>query len=189
MCVYRNGDELALGFVQTIGPIYPMSKDWIENLKFFKKSLTYNSTKIKAHTGFVEEYELLRKDIFDAIYREPPKTIQLVGFSQGSAVATLAMRDIMYNLPTIACHGTFYASPRVYDKRGAEEFCDAVMSNKRSTAIRCSWAGDPVTGLPPWIFGFKHISGEVVIGGDKHPLIRMDVHAHNQKKYLEELEK
>ena len=186
--IYRGGNTIALGFMQTIGPIFPPSPDWLENLKCWKKSLSFGADTVHAHAGFVEDYKLLWLKVESAIHIYDPKLIIITGFSQGSSVATLSFRDIIYNHQSIAVQATLYASPRVYAHDGANEFEDALKRRLDCSFERISWRGDLVTGLPPWFMGFKHVGKERFVGSG-HPLVRIDATVHNQNKYLEELEK
>jgi len=187
LTVYGSGDTMVIGFYCTKGSLWPMSKDWRTNLEAWKKSLSVGSTHYRAHAGFVKEYLSLRPEVFAQIREYLPKKIYLAGFSQGSAHATLAWRDIVENFPGISTEASVFGSPRVYSFASAHEFTTAIDRYPGHPVLRYTVSRDPVTTLPPWFFNFRHVGEETVLGGPKHWLIE-DANAHDPGRYLKALE-
>jgi len=187
--IYSDGSgKVVIGFDQTEGSLLEMSKDWIKNLKFWKKSLSIDSETYKAHEGFVEEYESVRQEITNFLATIQVKALVIVGFSQGGGTATLCVRDMVHWLPnSIRIIGIAYASPRVYGPLSAMEFESALKKHGNASMKRISWTGDLVTGLAPWVLFYKHVSKEIVIGGRKK-FFRLDASVHNIDKYISYIE-
>ena len=165
MTLYRSKDCLSLmfGFTCTKGAVWPPSKDWLENLQAWPKAFSVGTRKFLAMEGFLNEFLTMRPDILRLVAVYQPQEILVVGFAQGAAHATLAVRDILFNFPRTHVHGTVFASPRVYEERGAIEFMLA-LSASGSTFERINLWGDPVPGLPPWWLGYCHVMRAQHIG-------------------------
>ena len=188
--VYQgSGDTVIIGFDQTEGAIWPLSKDWWENLKAWKKSFSVGTEEWKAHAGFVREYLSVRNFVLDTLHYLTGVTQVIVsGFSQGAALATLCFRDILHSFPLLKVHGYAYASPRVESLFSSKEFEHKLKERKDCSFVRISWVGDAVTGVPPFIFNYRHVGNEIFIGGGDPPLFRLNGEVHNQDKYLEYIE-
>lgn len=162
-------------------------KDWERDLDFTKKSvgLLSKNKRIKAHEGFVKEYQQTRDNILDIINKTCPALIVVAGYSQGGAHATLCFRDILYNynIPTI---GITFASPRVYNRYGALEFERELQSRPDCRFTRLVRSKDIVPHLAPWIFNFRHICPATVIGVPKWSFYHT-VEDHYSSRYIEDL--
>lgn len=174
----QDSKELVFGFDSTRNNY----EDWKKNFNFASRAMTFGSSHSMAHSGFVDEYASLRNEVMDAIAIYQPKSITIGGFSQGAAHATLCMRDVMYNhkIPT-KCYA--FASPRVYDDRGSLEFDRALYERDDCYFRRITVYGDPVTDLPPWYLGYRHVGIQKMIG--RFAII--DVKVHNGSNYLREV--
>lgn len=165
LTVYRSADcyNLMFGFTCTKGAVWPPSKDWLENLQAWPKAFSVGTRKYLAMKGFLDEYLTMRVGILRLVALYRPREIRVVGFSQGAAHATLAVRDILYSFPLTPIHATVFASPRVYDERAAIEFM-LTLSGTGSTFERINIWGDPVPSLPPWWIGYCHVMRAQHIG-------------------------
>ena len=154
--VSANAMEMAVAFNGTLGSLYPPSKDWLENLRIWKKSFSVGTKKFRAMAGFVEEYLEVREEVLGWLAKYPSvNAIHISGYSQGGAHATLFWRDLVANRPDLVILGSVYASPRVYDIAGALEFESKV--NDQHHFERIELHGDPVPHLPPWWLLFRHV--------------------------------
>ena len=187
LTVYASGDVMVIGFYETKGTIWPPSKDWRTNLEAWKKSLSVGSKKYKAHAGFVKEYISLRPEVCAQIIEHLPKKIYLTGFSQGSAHAVLAWRDIVENFPAISAEAVVFASPRVYSWRSSREFDRATDRYPGHPVRRYTLSCDPVVKLPPWFFNYRHVGVETIIGDPKEWFLG-DPNVHDEGRYLKAVE-
>jgi hypothetical protein len=160
--VSDDGETLAIGFDGTIGNVFPPSKDWLENLRAWKKSFSIGTENYRAMAGFVEEYRSVRESVLGLVHVYCPRKIIVTGFSQGGAHAALAWRDMIYWYPSLDIHGTVFASPRVYDERGSLEFDMKLTPNH--TFERVNLWGDPAPAFPPSWMGFRHVGKNKMIG-------------------------
>jgi hypothetical protein len=152
---------------ETWGHFWAQGKDWLQNFRAWKKSLTVGSKVYQAHAGFVSEYVGLRDVIFAQIKVYQPGKITLTGFSQGAAHATLCHRDLLHNFPAIRVSTTVFASPKVYGMSGQIEF-DGRAANKIGYDFeRIEVYGDPVVKLAPWWLNYWHVGPVSRLGNPK----------------------
>lgn len=149
--------------------------DWRINFNFFIKPYKRMSSIWFAHRGFVKSYKSIRDDI--VIQAEQAEKIVVSGYSQGAAYAILTHEDLKYhnmNVETVA-----YAPPRVFWLWGLNKIKErfeglTLIINK----------GDPVTGIPFWIWGYRHKGVKVKLGKG----IRFPWHTfHMPNSYRKEL--
>ena len=125
--------------------------DWIQNFMFGKVPYSNMKKKFFIHMGFIKKYKSVREDVLNRVREARArgiKKIEIRGFSQGAALATIAHEDILYhfNEPNTIIFG----SPRVFgwwNKKLLNELLSGV-TNVRNTR-------DLVTKIPPVLFGFK----------------------------------
>lgn len=180
-------DPFKVGFTEWLRSPITGTQDWERDLDFTKKGigLLSKNKRIKAHEGFVKEYQQTRDNILDIINKTCPSLIVVAGYSQGGAHATLCFRDILYNyhIPTI---GVTFASPRVYNRYGSLEFERELKDREDCRFTRFTRSRDIVPTLAPWIFGFRHTCFATVAGTPKWSLLKT-IGDHYPDKYIENL--
>lgn len=139
--------------------------NWITNLDFFFTSCDSLVHGCQTHTGFTRAWEGLRTAAVNAIHaaraQYPTYKVVATGHSLGAAVATLAAAYLRAheNIPVDLYS---YGAPRV----GNAEFANFV-SAQPGANWRLTHGADPVTRLPPIIFGYRHTTPEHWLNG--HP--------------------
>lgn len=110
----------------------------------------------RVHRGFCGSYFSVSEKIHARV--QGANRIILTGHSLGGALATLAALDLFENgLPVV--NVVTFGSPRVGN--GAfRDFYDTALGGK---TLRLVAQGDPVTFMPPWLNGFRHVGTEVYL--------------------------
>lgn len=126
--------------------------DWAQNFRANRKRLPWRFSLWKAHAGFADKYASVRRDILAALIEAKVESLIITGYSQGGALATLAVLDIARELG-ISVYGVTFGAPR----------CVGWLA-PTADIIRYETTGDPVPLLPPRWMGYKHIGERMVIG-------------------------
>jgi len=138
--------------------------DWRQNLDFLATPYKDMKPKFKVHRGFLGKWKAIQENVQSKITKEINKVI-IVGFSQGGALALLAHEDIWFNHEQLRESLETYAfgTPRVFSWLAPRDRFENV------TYIQ--YKGDMVCGVPPWFFGYKHMSKNwiTIPEGDKWP--------------------
>ncbi|XP_046845077.1 uncharacterized protein LOC124438930 [Xenia sp. Carnegie-2017] len=132
--------------------------DWFRNINILRKK--YRGCKnCKVHTGFSNIYYSVQKQMFAKVkalsHVHSNSTVLVTGQSLGGALATFAAVDLAkagYHVDLIT-----YASPRV----GNKQFAEYVDRTLNGLNLRVTFKNDPVTVLPPRIFGYWHVGQEI----------------------------
>lgn len=171
----RDGDLLYLFFEKSNG-----GEDWKNNLSYRAADCECEGD-FFCHEGFLRVWRSVFPYIERVILSPSVRRIVVVGYSHGAALALL-------------CHSYVY-SARADIREECESFgfgCPRVVWGKVSDAAerwknfyRVSVAGDIVTGLPPKLFGYRHV-GEAITVGRSGKYSRVD--AHRPEIYLLELD-
>ena len=130
-------------------------EDWKNNFDF--KEMAYGLFKV--HRGFYRCYYQVRNIILDKIYANNYDKVVVVGYSHGSAIATLCHQDIVYHFPKLDVQTFAFESPR----------CLKVPKKLRfywESLTRIKVNQDLITHLPPKIFGFNDVGKELHLKGD-----------------------
>lgn len=107
--IYEEGDIVYILFQETDGV-----SDWIQNLSFTKRKYG----KLKFHHGFYELYDLMRDDIIEYVKSIPSnKTLVVSGWSQGAAIAQIAVQDIFYHTGRKSLLISFGAPMAIYGRK------------------------------------------------------------------------
>lgn len=146
----EEGEELYIYF-ECSGSM----EDWRKNFDFCHKAYGL----FKVHRGFYTAYYEVREIILDKLYSKIYKKVTVVGYSHGSAIATICHQDIRYHFPKLELQTFAFESPRCL---------------KVPKKLRYYWAGlvrivngnDLITHLPPKLFGFDDLGSVVKIKGD-----------------------
>lgn len=144
-------------------------RDWFDNFKFWMKNIRrirpYGnlSTKIRVHTGFYNQYILVRHMIHSFIkhYSDFNKII-VTGHSLGGALATHCSVDLQYNFSgeDIAC--ITFGSPRIGNKYFVESY------NRRvQNSYRFVFEHDIVTFVPFLFLGYRNVEHRYLLKENK----------------------
>jgi predicted lipase len=148
--------------------------DWIDNFKFWHKENSYNdynklgglsklASKAKVHTGFYEQYEKVKSEIYNIVrINTHLKKVIITGHSLGGALATLCSLDMAINFPLREIICVTFGSPRVGNLSFARLF-----NKKVKNSYRYVNGDDTVCKVPMVAFNYKHVSIKIKIGKKK----------------------
>jgi predicted lipase len=168
----RKGDKLILRVEET-----KSKKDWFFNFWFLKKPYKDMDHPYRVHIGFLLKWKNIQEDVMKLITPDVNQ-VEVYGFSQGAAIATLIHEDIWYNFPRLRENGLnswVFGCPRVVSWNAP--------TIRWKTLTRVSNSNDMVTKVPFFWMGFKHVQGEKIhVGKRSLPffLVPLD---HEPNKY------
>ena len=120
--------------------------DWIQNFRFWRKAYKNMNTIWYGHTGFLDLYHSVRDEL-TPMYKYGLVT-RIQGFSQGAALAQLAIEDYFFQtgkpIESAYCFGCphpFAYVPKELKPYFSEAFSTTKVINSR---------GDIVSMVPPW---------------------------------------
>ncbi|MBE6656024.1 MAG: lipase family protein [Ruminococcaceae bacterium] len=179
--LFRREGELYIFFAHSDGVL-----DWKNNLDFpAKASVREEAPHLFVHRGFLRVWMGVEKHVAPAIQDTRTKSITVVGYSHGAALAVLCYDYALRARPALQDKITGYGfgCPRVLwgIKTAAvrERF-------KRFTVIRN--IDDIVTHVPPAALGYYHV-GKMLEMGKKGKYSPVDAHrAENMLAELKSLE-
>lgn len=159
--------------------------DWKNNFNFPAKPYKDMGTTWFCHRGFLKVWKSIEHYVKDAIMRSTVKSVTIVGYSHGAAIAALCHEYVWFNRPDLRDNlvGYGFGAPRVFW---------GSMDNK----LKERWANfhpvrnlnDIVTYMPPKFFGFRHVNDVMEIGAngdfDKKKYKLDCVNAHMAENYL-----
>eukprot|EP01138_Halocafeteria_seosinensis_P003080 gb/GECG01003148.1/.p1 GENE.gb/GECG01003148.1/~~gb/GECG01003148.1/.p1 ORF type:complete len:312 (+),score=28.51 gb/GECG01003148.1/:1-936(+) len=151
-----NGDVI----VSFRGTEVKSIKDWIENLKFAKKSPFDACTGCEVHEGFYQALNSLKPQIVQGLNKigvTKSTPLHITGHSLGAAMSTLCAFDLDRDGYTIAQTYNF-GEPRVGNQALSDMFKSRIGD---STLYRVTHWRDPVPHVPFKIMGFYHVPTEV----------------------------
>jgi len=129
--------------------------DWIQNFRFWRKAYKNMDTVWYGHTGFLDLYHSVRDEL-TPMYKYGLVT-RIQGFSQGAALAQLAIEDYFFQtgkpIESAYCFGCpkpFAYIPNQLKNYFSEAFSKTMIFNTK---------GDIVSMVPPWY----HTYGKSVI--------------------------
>ena len=125
---------------------------WLENHRKFKG--------VKAHMGFVNEYERFRVEIIKIVKKHRKSTIFVTGHSLGGALATLCALDIRVNMK-VPVYLYTSGSPRVIC---GDKFVK-LFNERVDTKFRIALKKDPVS-LVPLRRCYKHVGNLLELNSD-----------------------
>ncbi len=162
----REGDGLYIFFEKSDG-----LEDWINNLSFCVQPYGEMEHPWRCHGGFLRVFKSTREAINEALSNKKIRSVTLVGYSHGAALALLAQEYIWFNYPNLrkSLRGFGFGCPRVLYGRIPRQ-----VIARWSTFTRVSHRCDLITHLPPAIFGFHHAGRCLRIG--KPMLSGIDAH-------------
>ena len=134
---YEEDDVVYILFQETDG-----LTDWIQNLSFTKRKYG----KLKFHHGFYELYDLMRDDVIRLVESLPlNKTLVVSGWSQGAAIAQIAVQDIYYHTGRKSILISFGTPMAIYGRKTRGACREAV-----TEAYEYCNKSDIVTYQPPF---------------------------------------
>lgn len=135
--IYEEGNIVYILFQETTG-----AYDWIQNFSFTKRK--YGD--LKFHHGFYELYDLMRDAVIQYIKNIPSyKKLVVAGWSQGAAVAQIAVHDIYYHTGRKSVLISFGAPMAIYGKK-TRDACREAVTEAYEYCNKC----DIVTYQPPF---------------------------------------
>ncbi|MBQ7337165.1 MAG: lipase family protein [Clostridia bacterium] len=174
----RIGDALYLFFEGSDG-----ENDWRRNLNFPAVPYKRMTSPVwYAHRGFLSVWKELEDVLAPAIADGGVKSITIVGYSHGAAVAMLCHEYAWFHRPDLRqqLQGYGFGCPRVF--WGART-PSLLQRWERFTVVHN--IDDVVSHLPPSILGYSHV-GKLLVIGAVGKYSRVD--AHRAENILRELE-
>ena len=167
----REDDRLFIFFEKSDG-----IRDWINNLSFCPIPYGEMQHPWRCHGGFLQVFKSIRGAVNEALADKNIRSVTLVGYSHGAALALLAHEYIWFNYPELrdSLHGIGFGCPRVL--YGAIPRC---VRKRWSGFLRVSHRGDLITHLPPAILGFRHAGHVIKVG---RPMLS-DIANHRPQSY------
>jgi len=147
--VHREGETVYMSFQGSVDKM-----DWMQNFSFWKIPYKNMAVKFWVHSGIFGKYKSIRDEVLKEV--ATAKKVVLSGFSQGAGIATFAHEDILYHYPHIEIESTAYSGPRVLGWFAPKK--------RWATLQRFTFRCDLIPGLPPWLFGFKHVGNHSHLG-------------------------
>ena len=176
---YKNVDtDTEISFTEKDGTLYISFQgsrsflDWLQNFMFGKTAYNEMEKKFFVHRGFIKKYKSVRKVVLDRA--KDAKKVELRGFSQGAALATLAHEDISFHF--LEPNTVVFGSPRVFSFWNKK-----ILEKKFKKLINVRNTRDLVTAVPFVIMGFRRY-GQPIIKKGKYFILRF---MKNHKSYGE----
>lgn len=173
----RNGDELLIDFKWTNN-----FRKWLINFQFCKQPYKDMQRKWYAHKGFLKCFKTVEPYIAVAIGDPSIKSVRIVGYSHGGALAMLAHEFIWFHRPDLRDNLVTYAfgAPRVY---GGIKLPDELKERwENFYLIRVK--NDIVSYLPPYPI-YSHVGNKIELTSDE----KCPIKAHYPEVYLKALHK
>jgi len=166
-----DGDTLRLSFQGSISKL-----DWRQNFQGWRIPYKRMKKLFFVHAGFLKKWKAVENEIIQLCSNPAVKKVEVYGFSQGAAVATLCVESLGYHFPKKIVSGIVYGSPRVVSIFGAKEF------SSRINLIRVEYGNDLVTKVPPIFLLYKHV-GTCYHIGEKRRWWKFSVKQHSGAYY------
>ena len=173
----RTGTSLSLYFEASDGLC-----DWRKNLNFPSAAYRRQGSPVfYAHRGFLEAFRALEAPVGAVIMDPHVRSVCLVGYSHGAALAVLAHEYVWYHRPDLRSSllGYGFGCPRVLF--GLHRSSLAERWEKFSVVRNID---DLITHLPAAVLGYYHV-GKMIEVGECGRYSRID--AHRPENYLCEL--
>ncbi len=178
--IRQIGTKLYLFFEWSDG-----ATDWKNNFNFPAKPYKDMGTTWHCHSGFLKVWKSIEPYVKDAIMRQTVKSVTIVGYSHGGAIAALCHEYVWFNRPDLRDKlvGYGFGAPRVFWGHMSAE-----MKERWANFHTVRNLNDIVTHMPPKLFGFTHVNDVIEIGtkGDfEKKNYKLDcVNAHMAENYL-----
>lgn len=172
--VEKNGDTLDVYFEWSNGLI-----DWLHNFYFPAKPYRDMKNLWFCHRGFLKVWKSIEPHIICDLMDPDIKTINIVGYSHGAAIAQLCYEYVKFYRPDISVSGIGFGAPRVF-----WGFARKAVRERFKGFVVVRNGCDIVTHLPPVFFGFRHICDVVKL---KHGKSKGLIEDHLEQNYRESL--
>ena len=130
--------------------------DWLQNFMFGKIAYKNMKKKFFVHRGFMRKYQSVRDVVLNKC--KDAKKIEIRGFSQGAALATLAHEDILYHF--FEPNTIIFGSPRVFGWWNKK-----VLDERLKNVVNIRNTRDFVTMAPFVIMGFRRYGKSIIKKG------------------------
>lgn len=138
-------------------------RNWITNLQFTFTGCGDLAKNCKVHNGFGDAWAEISGTVLDAIRAtraaNPTYSVVTTGHSLGGAVATIGAAYIR-RVEGVPVDIYSFGSPRA----GNDHFANFVTA-QTGAEFRITHGADPVSRLPPILFGYRHTSPEYWLNG------------------------
>ena len=164
----RRGGALTLYFEASDG-----AADWQKNLDFPAAAYRRQGRPVfYAHRGFLRAWRIAEREVAATLADKALRTITVVGYSHGAAIAVLAHEYAWYHRPDLrhSLTGFGFGCPRVLFGSGAARLAERW---ENFTVVRN--IDDLVTHLPPTFLGYRHV-GRLLEVGKRGRYTRTDAH-------------
>jgi hypothetical protein len=162
--IQREGDVLYLLFQWSNG-----CGDWKNNFDFPTKPYKDMGTTWRCHRGFLRVWKSIKPYVKDVVMDDTVKSIVVVGYSHGAAIAMLAHEYVWYNRPDIRdnIEGYGFGCPKCYWGFKVKDS----LKERWKTFYPIRNENDIVTHVPPVLFGFVHTHQIIKIHGGSRKLV------------------
>jgi len=163
--------------------------DWFSNIDFIAKPYKDMKTTWWCHRGFLRVWKTIKPYVEPYVKNNKYEHIEVIGYSHGAAIATLAHEYVWFNRPDLRENGLIgfgFGCPRCYFGWHIKK----ELKQRWETFYPIRNLNDLVTHVPPVVFGFRHVSKLVKIGDKKynkdpeHPHYPKSILAHFYTNYL-----
>lgn len=155
-------------------------ENWIQNLRFAKRTTHPNITNATVHKGFLEAYHSIRNQFIPAIQKLAQRgydKIYITGHSLGGALGILAAIDIHYSLKLKHFEMLTFGQPRIGDLAFAQ-----FVNTTFPTIHRVTNQNDIVPRLPPsLVLNYRHPPREVFFPNNTKEFIMCDFSGEDPK--------
>ena len=164
------GEDTDYKFVEDKSTLYIYFKgsdsdyDWRQNFSFGKRPYKDMSKPYRVHKGFLKEWKDVEDIIIDKIKDTKYKSIIIVGYSLGGAIAWFCHELCWFHRKDIRDNifGFGFEAPRVY----ASWFISKELQERWKNFLVIKNNNDIVVSCPPLVFGYRHVSDMLHIEGD-----------------------
>lgn len=138
-------------------------RNWITNIQFNWRDCPNLTGGCRVHSGFADAWSEISGTVLNAVHSarasNPGYRVVATGHSLGGAVATLAAAYLRAH-EGVPVDIYTYGAPRT----GNDAFANFV-TGQPGAEFRLTHGSDPVSRLPPILFGYRHTSPEYWLNG------------------------
>lgn len=194
---YKTVENSADYAVRQIGTRLYLFFEWSDSATDWKNNFNFPAKPYKdmgklwfCHRGFLKVWKSIEPYVKDAIMRPTVKSVTIVGYSHGGAIAALCHEYVWFNRPDLRdkLEGYGFGAPRVF----WGWYMNKELKKRWANFHTIRNINDIVTHMPPVIFGFRHVN-DVIKVGEKGKLATKpfkipSVNAHIADNYIYSLE-
>jgi hypothetical protein len=177
--IKKDGSHLYIYFEKSNGP-----EDWEHNFNFPATPYHDMPKSWYCHRGFLKVWKSIEPYLVDNIMDPDIRSVIIIGYSHGAAIATLCHEYVWFNRPDLRENiiGYGFGCPRIFWGLKIPE----VLKERWVNFMPVCNINDLITHLPPKILGYCHVNNLLFIGkrGNYN-----GIDAHRQENYITELKK